>query len=86
LLVREVRLGSLQSALVSGLPHTRRCSALLLQDIALKFPPLYPFAGSAKGTGLNGVCRQLIGRNVALPSDVAQSLLNSDILKGIEES
>tara|TARA_R110000737_G_scaffold71059_2_gene99541 strand:- start:40 stop:279 length:240 start_codon:yes stop_codon:yes gene_type:complete len=57
LLVREVRLGSLQSALISGLSHTRRCSALLLQDIALKFPPLYPFAGATKGTGLDGVCR-----------------------------
>ena len=86
LLVREVRHGSLLCALVSGLPHARCCSALLLQDVALKFSPLYPFAGAAKSARLDGACRQLIGRNVALPADVAQSLLNSDILKGIEES
>jgi hypothetical protein len=86
LLVHKVRHGSLLCAIVSCLPHTRRSSALLLQDIALKFGPLYSFAGAAKGAGLNSVCRQLIGRYVALPADVAQSLLNSRVLKRVEES
>jgi hypothetical protein len=82
-------LGRLQRAvcrrLKSAGSHLGRRASLLLKDVPLQFLLCHSLTRPAESTCLNSLSADILLRELALPSDVGQSLLDCSVFKGAHE-